>query len=67
VVQRRLASQAADLERQRAWAADMQADADARAGRSPADPPDGWSPRLGKAPGAIALAFLLLLWWWLGR
>jgi hypothetical protein len=56
-----------DLKDLRLIAADMQADADARAGRTQADLPDGWPPRLGKAPGAIALAFLLLLWWWLGR
>jgi hypothetical protein len=70
VVQRRLAGQAADLERQRAWAADMQAEADARAGRNGGDQQGAWpwgtgaSPR-GKRPAAVVLALLLLLLWWL--
>jgi hypothetical protein len=68
VVQRRLAGQAADLERRREWAAGMQAEADARTGRTDAERPARWPlrwdpPERGKLPAAIALVLLLLLWW----
>ncbi len=70
VVAKRLASQAADLERRRDWAADMQAEADARAGRTDADElnrwPLGWGrSERGKLPTAIVLVLLLLLLWWM--
>jgi hypothetical protein len=71
VVAKRLASQAADMERRRDWAADMQAEADARAGRTDGVEPMRWpmrwgTPERGKLPTAVALVLLLLLLWWMG-
>lgn len=70
VVKQRLDAQQAGLDRQRAWANDMQAEADQRMGRgAPDEPPFGLkdSVWLKDRPwlGAGVAAALMLLWWWL--
>jgi hypothetical protein len=66
VVQRRLDRLPADLERRRNWAAGMQADADARAGRADVEVPLNWTlPVRDTSRFAIVLASLALLFWWL--
>ena len=64
VVKRRLEEQAADLERRRAWAAEMQAEADARIGAvvPHADSQLQWPPSPART---AALALIVLLGWWL--
>jgi hypothetical protein len=64
VVKRRLAEQSSDLERRREWAAQMQADADARRGAvlPETDVDSRWSSTPGRT---VALALLAILVWWL--
>jgi hypothetical protein len=71
VVQRRLARLAEDAERRREWAAEMQAEADARAGAARGDDAAGglagrpWTARSGRSV-VLLLALLAWLWWWFG-
>ena len=64
VVKRRLAVIEADLPRQRAWAADMQAEADARLGRNRWDVDWEWLSMLERTPVRIAVgvAIAFVVW-----
>jgi hypothetical protein len=64
VVKRRLDAIDADLPRQRAWAADMQAEVDARRGRNRGDVDWEWLAILGTTPVRVALAALVAFVFW---
>jgi predicted nucleic acid-binding Zn ribbon protein len=65
VVKRRLDSLDADLPRQRQWAADMQADADAQRGRSAGggDEDFEWNSLLGRGTNPVRAVLIALVLW----
>ena len=64
VVRRRLAAIDADLPRQRAWAADMQAEVDARLGRNRWDVDWEWLSLLNRTPVRIGVAAAVAFAFW---
>ena len=64
VVMRRLAAIEADLPRQRAWAADMQAEVDARLGRNRWDVDWEWLSLLNRTPVRIGVAAAVAFAFW---
>ena len=64
VVKRRLEAIDADLPRQRAWAAEMQAEVDARRGRNRGDVDWEWPSILGTRPGRVAIAVCVAIVFW---